>query len=320
MPIAYTAPPSCPSASDFATHMRARLQTPPGSGPAATDPRRSLDVHIASGNGAEYVGRVWLTRGDRRSATRTLTGHDCGDVVDALALIAALAVRSDVPTEADAPPAPAPPPAAQAVTSAGPRDPVDPAVLVAPAARGEVPAGAAPVRDEGGGHVEAGGLVAVGPAPAAIIGGTLGAGWAWAPRGYFAPAVALSFGAGGSPSIVEAGGTATFSWFVVHGDACMLRARVGGVLRVRACVGADGGVLRAAGRDTVSPETSSRGWLSVGASTRLELPVGDRFGAHVMAGVEAPLRRDRFAFGDHDFFVVPFVVAVASASAAAYFR
>jgi hypothetical protein len=282
---------------------------------------RALVVEIVRGEG-RFEGRV--SRADERGpATKTLRARDCADLVDALALVAALAIRSDDAaatsdeTSSSAPGSPGTPPGPAAATSVSGK-----ASDSGPSASAEGPPGGAALDRARGSRFEvaAGGLLAAGAAPSPIVGGTLGAGWTGADTGFFSPAVGLSVAAGLSPDLAESGGTATFAWFVVRGDLCGLRVALGSALRLRGCLLADAGVLQARGSNTVAPVTSSRGWLSVGAATRLEVPVGARLGIHLVVGVELPLRRDRFAFGSNDFFMVPIAVASGSLSLVAYFR
>jgi hypothetical protein len=327
--LSYTAPPSCPVEADFVRRTAARLGASPG--PQA----RTLTVHIAPATDSSggrspsahatdgpFLGRVTLTGADGRSTTKTLSARDCDDLVDALSLVAALALRSEpgkpVGETGDQPEAAPPaPPAPAAQPSAAPV-----AAAPAPAPPPEPDLASSALRDRTartGFDIDLGGLVASGPAPEAVFAGTVGVGWAQ-DRGFLSPAVGVGVAAGASPSVSESGGRASFAWLVARLEGCGVRVAIAGVMLVRGCLLGDFGWVNARGSDTDSPASSSRGWISLGASTRWELPLGPRFGVHLVAGVEAPLRRDRYAFGASDFFQVPAVMATASASAAAYFR
>ncbi len=52
----------------------------------------------------------------------------------------------------------------------------------------------------------------------------------------------------------------------------------------------------------------------------LEVPLGPAFALDPAIGIEAPLRRDRYAFGATDFFEVPALVATGGVSVVAYVR
>src|SRR5579883_1025485 len=297
----YEAPATCPPRAEFARRLRGRLG--PAQGPG--QPPRVLQVRIETGRDGRYVGTVSLTPAGGRSTAKALSGNDCDGLVDALALVSALALRSDAEPTDSAPPEPPAPPAPARPAAPPPAPPAGPPAPAAPASRWAV---------------EVGALVASGPAPSAILSGVVGVGWSGRRAGVLDPAVALDLAAGASPDLAETGGTASFAWFDARADLCALGVALGPGAEVRGCLLGDAGVLRASGSNTAAPASSSRGWLSLGASARLEVAVGDRFGIHLAAAVEAPLRRDRYAFGSSDFFEVPAVVVAGSATLAAYFR
>ena len=89
---------------------------------------------------------------------------------------------------------------------------------------------------------------------------------------------------------------------------------------LRGGVAGDFGVLLARGSDATSPAASSRPWGSLGAVVGLEVPLGAQFAVEPIVGVEAPLRRDSYAFGSTDFFEVPSVIETAGVSFVAYVR
>jgi hypothetical protein len=292
--VAYVGPASCPSEAEFVVRLRARL----GSS-ETTDARSTLDVRIAQ-EGRQYVGRLSLIDREGRSTTKELRGHGCDELVDALALVAALAVRTEGPA-ATAEERPPPPPVAVAEP---PRAEPRPAERRAPAASRF--------------GVAAGGLVTTGVSPTVLLGGTLSIDWAWKPASAFGPALGLGVIAAAAPDVTRPGGRASFTFVAARVDACIARFALGAVLAVRGCLLADAGVVHARGSDTVAPGSSSREWLSLGASSQFEVPLTARLAIRLTAGVEAPLRRDRYAFGDADFFVVPPVIATGSLLVAGY--
>ena len=87
---------------------------------------------------------------------------------------------------------------------------------------------------------------------------------------------------------------------------------------MRAGIAGDLGSLLARGDETVSPSSSSRAWASIGGAADLEVPLTARLALTAVVAVEAPLRRDRYAFGSSDFFEVPFLVAIGGVSLVAY--
>jgi hypothetical protein len=290
--LVYAGPASCPREEEFVRRLRAHL----GASQQSDRTRRTLDVRLARAD-SQYVGRLSLVEPDGRSTTKTLTGRDCGELVDALSLVAALALQSDAAqTTGDQPPAPAPaePPASR---HDRPREPTRRWRL----------------------GLELGGLVAAGPAPTVLLGGDLGFDWAVVTASPFSPALGLGIIAGAAPDVTRAGGKASFSWFAARVTACAVRFAVGQVLQIRGCFLGDVGLVNARGSDTALPESSSRGWFSLGASSQLEFPAGARFAVRLVAAAQAPLRRDRYAFGAVDFFEVPAVIATGSLAAVGYF-
>jgi hypothetical protein len=291
--LVYVGPASCPPQAEFLRRLRVRL----GAGQAVAPVQRTLDVRIAQED-RQFVGRLSLIAAEGRSTTKTLSGRKCDDLVDVLALVAALAVQAD---EAATPPAQPPAPPAPV-----PSEPVDQPQAPAPA--------------PGLLGVWAGGVVAAGPAPAVVLGAGAGVDWAWTTPGLLSPALGLGVIAGAAPDVSRTGGHAGFAWFTARLDACAVRLAVGQVMQIRGCLVADVGLLHAHGSSTVNAQSSSRAWLALGASSQFDFPVGSRFALHVVAGVEAPLRRDRYAFGSVDFFEVPVLIATGSVGLAAHFR
>jgi hypothetical protein len=336
----YRAPAQCPSVDDFLRRLRVRLaasRSAPASG-------RRLEVQIDALDG-RYEGRLSLLAPDGRSTTKTLSAAECGDLVDALSLVATLALETDAVATGDRetaaspttrPGAPSAAPSARA--SNGPNDPLSLAASVAPTAtaapRGAPPATAAspaprasraelaPTPASGSRvGVAVGGLATAGPAPRPLFGASLAASWMGPGAGCFRPALELGGAASESPDAREAGGTAGFTWLTARAVAHLLQwpPEAHGFV-VRAGLAGDLGVLLARGSNTTSPATSSRPWASLGAVVGLDLPLAGWLVLRPGVGVEAPLRRDRYAFGAADFFVVPPVIATGAVTIVAYAR
>jgi hypothetical protein len=315
--VTYDAPASCPSEANFMRRFLARL----GASRAAQQGRRTLDVHIAQGDG-QYVGRLSLLESGGRSTAKTLSGRNCDELVEAMSLVAALALGADDVDVAGGERADASAPAAS-----GPADPDQAKPPAAPPRENVPPRATLDGRKSQAENVRAsrftvelGGLAAAGPAPTVLFGGTLGVRWGLSGAGPWAPAFGLGVIAGAAPAVLTAGGRASFAWYAARLDACFVRLTIGVVFVGRGCVLGDIGVMNARGSDAIDAQSSSRGWLSVGVGSRLELPLSPRFGLLVLASVEAPLRRDRYAFGASDFYEVPAVIATGSLAAATYFR
>jgi hypothetical protein len=339
--------------------MRARL----GASQAGLGPGRSLDVQIAASDG-RFQGRLSILGPDGRSTTKTLSDADCEELVDALSLVATLALETDraepgasysTPTTAAAParastsspgPAPtaAPPPPGPAPTAAPP--PPGPAPTAAPPPPGPAPTAAppapaslslsAPALAEGasaGAEAERavapaapsrlgaalGGFAATGPAPQPLFGAALSSSWMWLGTGLFRPTLELGAAASLSPDASVAQGSAGFTWLTARAVAYLLHWPSAGVA-LRAGLAGDFGVLVARGHDTPSPATSWRPWASLGAVLGLDVPFGSGLVLRPTAALEAPLRRDRYAFGSVDFFEVSPVIAIGGVAIVAYLR
>jgi hypothetical protein len=334
--LVYRSPDGCPSAESFMQRLRARLG-PSWTAATAAGGRRTLNVRIVAANRL-YSGRLSLIEPDGRSMTKSLEGHDCEALVDALSLVASLAVASDSAADAGATPAPAT--AASPASTATPASTALPASTASPASNESLdrPATSSPPLDRVDGPdrpdrldragakapgsrvgLEIGGLVAVGPAPAPVYGGTLSFVWASLGEGWFCPAFQLGAVAALAPDLAETAGTARFTWLTVRGAVYLVRGTLGQGVALRAGVIGDAGALLARGLETLSPADSSRGWLSLGVAASLEVPLGSRLSVRPVLDVEAPVRRDRYAFGSTDFFEVPVAVATGAASIVAYF-
>lgn len=320
--LVYDAPATCPDESEFAHRLRSRL----GSVQATDMARRTLEVRIQAVD-ARYVGRLSLAQAGGGTTTRTLDAAACEELVDALSLIAALAVHSveSGATSEEHPAAPieSAPKGTDRAAPPPPPPPVAPSSNPAPIATTSSPGSvtrssprASTARTRVG--LRLGGQVGLGLAPEPVFGASLGADWSWVTAGAFTPAFGLSVLASGAPSVTEAGGTAHFAWFVLRPNACLVKVTLGHLLDVRGCLVGDLGWVRAQGTETVSPATSWREWLSLGLGVDLEVPLGSRWAIRLMATGEAPVRRDRYAFGGLDFFVVPVVVGTGTLSLEAY--
>jgi hypothetical protein len=318
--LIYRSPEGCPSEEIFMQKIRGRLA--PSRTAAAAG--RTLNVQIAAFSGS-YSGKLSLVESDGRSTTKSLEARDCEELVDALSLVAALAVESD---DEEAPPTvpptrPAVTPPAAPPSAAPSTPPVPPVMAPEPRSTGAVDrlpadrATAGAILSRTG--LEIGGALAVGPAPAPVYGGVLSFLWEALRDGWFRPALQLGGAAAFAPDVSEALGTARFTWLTVRAAAYLVYWRLGRDVVIRAGAMGDVGVLLARGLETLSPANSSRTWASLGLAASLEIPLGSRFAVRPVLAVEAPVRRDRYGFGSTDFFEVPVAIGLGSASIVAYF-
>ena len=113
----------------------------------------------------------------------------------------------------------------------------------------------------------------------------------------------------GSEAASTTAGTADFNWWALGLAACPLGwASKTEAWTLLSCVGFEGGLLSAAGRDTAEPVSDTGLWLAPTAGLRAGwfFPIGTpaqgesgrrtRLGIVVQGDVLFPLRRDRFVF------------------------
>jgi hypothetical protein len=213
-------------------------------------------------------GRLDVVDASGATSSREVEGSTCKDVVDALALVLALAVdpnASTAPLPPLAPPAAAPPPVATAIE----RPMAPPAAPRAPPWSSHLGA-------------SAGAALKTGAAPALLVGPMVGLGAAWEPSAQgsrIEPALELraTFTWAQSGTIPVGAGAARFTWTAGLLDVCPVRATAGRV-QAAPCARIEGGILDAAGLQLDVNHDVSKPWVAVGAAARVRwAPVGALF-------------------------------------------
>ena len=316
--LVYRADPGCPDAEAFRTAVARRVSTDWEASPEEL--ARRIDIGVARlGDG--YVATIELLDAQGRRLRRAVRGRDCGDVVNGIALVTALAIEARLdeavhqsePVTATASPAavapalaaPVPaapaaaPPAAPAPAAPAPAAPA-PAAPAAPAPEaGTVPAvteTAVPASDEASvplhwrAGVRGGFVSGIAPrlAPGLGIAGMLERG---------ALRLGLSVFGFSSGHLTEAGVEARFDLLTSRFEACPVAFELGAWLALEPCASFEVGVL--SGRGYSNPPTVAEGqsgrspWLTPGALGRL---VGS-FGQLVVeleGSARFPLSREEF--------------------------
>lgn len=85
-PLSYDAPQGCANRSEFVAAIKSR------GGHGVADEAKTLSVSIQQ-QGNEFVGSLQVNDSGMASAAREVKGRDCGEVVDALAVVAAIELR-----------------------------------------------------------------------------------------------------------------------------------------------------------------------------------------------------------------------------------
>lgn len=310
--LVYRGYEGCPDAGAFRAAVAQRVaasdwEASPG------ELARRIDVVVARAGDA-YVATIELLDADGHRLRRAVRGRDCGDVVNGIALVTALAIESRIdeafeqsePTMATAENASV---SAASPTSAASSEParatsVSPAAEPAPGASGAAPAAvvaeeppaqslpsdaaSVPLRWRAG--VRGGILTGIAPsvAPGGGIAGMLE---------IDAMRFGLSVFGFSSGHVIVSGVEARFDLLTARVEGCPIAFDLGESLALEPCVMFEGGVLR--GRGYSDPPTVAEGqsgrapWLAPGALARLVAS----FGAVVVeleGGARFPLRREEF--------------------------
>lgn len=324
--VTYTAPAICPSAAEFERAVLARLTVPVSF--TADTPTKLFDVQLvadAHGVEAELVVREGRgSTGAQPESARHFRTETCDQAVQALAVVAALAVDPNAATNernaefgtADPTPAvlPVAPPASPAQRerrlppSVSRASPATPATRLQPEPKASA---ARTLRTDAQLRIGS----TWGPASVALLSAGLGVAVEGSRVGSSFPRVALAVEAA-STRVGPAATEGTFTWIVGRARLCPWRRYFGASFALDACVAVDGGLLRVSG-DPGSPHPLERNrpWLALGAEPELRYRRSGYFASFAVAGL-APLIRDRFLFDSgHLVHEVPPVVLSLSASA-----
>jgi hypothetical protein len=283
--VDYQGPPDCPTSSDFTARLTTRsphLRLTPDDESAP-----KLVVRVTHGaHGRDAHGVLSIHYADGNQAKRTVDGDTCDSIVDALALMSAMALD---PTVALGGPAPdAPPPAA-------PPTVVEPPVTKVADEDADRARRAVDLRQ--GVHLAMGlgGGVAFGFAPVAVPDVGAFVELAHASSGAWSPSVRAGFDYATSGNASVSGGGMSVVRSVGVLDACPL-AWNGGPFRLSPCAVFEGGVLSARGQGVMPTLSPTRPWLAAGALGRARYVFLSRVFVELTFGLRVPFVRDSFYF------------------------
>jgi len=296
----YSAPASCPDAQAFREQVLSRTKRVSFSEPAAPG-SLAWSIKIAETSGGSR-GTLRVSGEVPSKLERSVKAASCEQVVDALALVAALSVDPDASlTPGEKPPPAVPPPAAPRLVparNAGERAPADTRatkLLVGLTLTGR--SGIAP-------------RLAWAPRPFVGVSFRSSSGYTW---GLLLSATQ----ARGSASVDV--GRADFTWTLGRLEAFPVRASVGN-WRFEPALFVEAGQLRARGVAVTPAQELKRPLFSAGALGRLSLLAFDRLLLEVEGGPIAPLVRDRFyLFENTTVFRVPALTGYIGAGVGAQF-
>jgi hypothetical protein len=282
----------CPAIETFSRRVLARTpRAAPATGKA--DVAFVLSVEVSPEGAA---GTLEVVEGDARSR-RSVRGASCEEVVDALALIAAVTLDPDASTAPIAiePSQPAPPTKPEATSSIP---------APSPSARPSSPRVSQRAARGSSWRLGAGvrGMFTEGLAPDPLFG-----------FGVFASARLAGEGSVFEPTVLVGGwlarsgefdatvgdrrlGTAQFRWLAGDIMGCVLRLPAEGTFAARPCLGFEAGQLTGKGRAAANSAEESATWLAVTANAKLDWVVFERLQLDLIAGGFLPLSRDEFFF------------------------
>lgn len=319
--LEYRAGLGCPSRAEFEEQVRARTAKARFVDEPEGVRRFLVEAHPEHGR---VVGRLTSGRDEQTGRPREVTSADCASVVEALALMTALAVDPHAVTTATAPSATQAPTASMPPSSEPSSAPPKPvAQRPAPAARRLSRAEPVPARAEEPSWgsllagVRAGGVLWLDPTVVPL--GILSASLEWQAEGarLWAPSVRLSAHLGASPTVHPESGAAKFRLVSGALDVCPLRVTLAPSTSIGPCLGLEGGSISARGIDKAPityPEEASRRWWAVHQSLRLELGIGRGSRVELEAHAVEPLFAYEFVFRTPDVTIlrIPWVAPSAS--------
>jgi hypothetical protein len=279
--VSYDAPVDCPSAQAFYEAVRARTDHVREA--VGEEPRLDVSVRVAR-NARGFAGDVREVVNGKESATRSMDGATCKEVVEALSLTVALSIDPDAHAPISPPPIePLPRPAPSAPVALPPEEVAEPA--------------SAPLRLEVGLStlgtvVETRGLSFGGALFASVFRET-------SPHTSSGLQLALLFASTDFPSSPSDHHT-RFGALAL--DVCPWRYRVGDV-ELAPCALGSFGVLELTGREVSGAKTVDRAWWSAGLDAQLSLLLGSGWVLEGALGGTVPLVRRRYFTNDAEHVV-----------------
>jgi hypothetical protein len=282
--VDFRAPAVCPVMDAFTADLRAR--TPRVRDAKGDEAAWQISVSVDV-DGAEPRGRLSMKTPAGRDSVRELTGPTCEEVVDALALIAALAIDPEASTAPIAKPPPSPK-EASATTSPAPIAPVSTPPTSSPAATADVP------RWSWSAGVQA--TMTSAPAPEPLFGGRIVVESTRKGPAFWSPAIRVAVGGALPRSIENNDGTTRFRWGSSEVEGCFFQWSLAVATAIGPCGAIDVGLLDVTASNGTTHRESTRPWLSGGASQRIAWFPASTLALEVQGGAIFPVIRDRFHF------------------------
>jgi len=270
--VTYRASGECPDTAYFlgqvsarTTRMRIAAEGEPGR-------RFVVDVRLS---GRRARGQLRVQNPDGTEALREVSGDTCLAVVDALALVGALAIDPQASLAPVRPSAPPPPPP----------------IIVAPVPVPVPPRPKPLSRWRFGAGMDVGVVEGIQPDAALELAPFLEVSRV-APR--WSPALRIGFVYDVGYTIHTVGGSARLTSYLGRADLCPGRIYLYRGLHLDLCARLDVGVVWARGVEVQNPREVLRTWVAPGVLVGLEREFFDRLFLHLGVAVSFPLYRDHF--------------------------
>ncbi|MEO8797798.1 MAG: hypothetical protein ABI551_07935 [Polyangiaceae bacterium] len=302
--IDYAAPASCPSQLSFERELTTRAHNVH----VTDDASERVVVHVEQ-RGGRFDGTLSLREAGGAAATRSVSGATCAEVVNGLALIAALALDGPEPDDHDAGKSSSIEPKTTASSTTTTQRPpasvkpeaptgTKPTTLATPTTSSSEPSPDAtttthPLRAFSialGAH----GGVVTGIAPSVTPTIAFFVDLAKTGDAVLSPSLRLRFERAGDSSDPFAQGAAHFTWTEGGIDGCPVVWAPIARLRLAPCLRAEAGIVEASGVDASPARSQTRPWLLLGAVGRGQLRLVGPVFIELEMALYAPLVRDRF--------------------------
>jgi hypothetical protein len=296
----------CGKLDDFPNRLRSRLTNVQFDEQGITHELQARVVPSDTKHG--YRAQLTLTFPDGHRTVRSVETADCNEAIEALALIAAVAID---PSNADLSPTPRPP---DLPPQASPlRRALAPRII-----HGVV----TPVPPTEPSRALAVGVAAAafhGISPRWLLGFDTNLRLAFQRGAWWSPSLRLGFGYSAERGVVAQGGIADFTLLSTEFDGC-LAPIAGRLVEVRWCGLLQAGRLSATGRSTEAPRTRHRPLVAIGAAGEVVVFPRARWGIPLRVQAAIPTNRDVFAFDPYAFHRVSGVLFGATAGFEARFQ
>ena len=279
--LRYAAPSVCPTEEQFTWQVTSRVAEVRA--PRDDEIPRVFAARIElTPEGA--IGRLTITEPSGEESSRLVESENCEDLVEALALVVALAIDPHASLQSPKPP-PEPPPEPLPEPEPPPPPPAPPP---------QPPA--EPVEWQAEVLVHA--ILAAGLAPGPLPGARIGAGFGTTSPGWLLPSVRVSVALTTERTFVEEAGSASFRWTALSLEACPLQVPLlPRVVSVRPCAVGEWGWVQATGAEIVDSRSVSARWLAAGGLASLGVSPGRLLRFEARASAISPITRDRFFLG-----------------------